>query len=220
MTPFLFALTFALAFAYWVIVYKNWYKAELFFKPAVMASLLLTILFTRPTLSNGLIYFFAAIVFSMIGDILLLFPSRFMLGLVMFLAAHVCYIIGFNIPLPKFDLFTVLLAIFVAILAGRLYQRIDIGLVQKGLRRLQIPVRVYMIVLSLMFISGFSTLFRTDWPAWSALLAAGGVLSFVASDTMLAWDKFVHPLRTRRVGYMIAYHVGQIAIVAAALLKL
>jgi uncharacterized membrane protein YhhN len=220
MTFILFAFTFVLAVVHWIIIYKRWRKAEFFFKPAVIVALLATLWLTQPGLPNGLAYFAAALLFSLIGDFLLLFPSFFVFGLVMFLAAHLCYIIGFNIPLPQFDLFSLFLAVSVAVLAGRIYQRLNAGLMQKGLRRLQTPVKFYLVSLSLMFISGFSTLFRVDWSPSAALLAAGGVFLFALSDTLLAWNKFVRPLRTRRIGYMIAYHLAQIAIIAGVLVKL
>jgi len=219
MSLFLFGLTFILAVIHWVTVYKHWLKAELFFKPAVMASLFAALFITSPDLANGLGFFAAAVLFSMAGDVLLLFPSRFTLGLAMFLVAHICYIVGFNIPLPRLSPFVILLAIFVLVPANWLYRRIRAGLLEKGLRRLRKPVQAYMVILSLMFLSGIATLFRPDWPLPAALLTAGGASLFAASDTLLAWNKFVRPLRSRRVGYMIAYHLGQMAIIAGALLK-
>jgi uncharacterized membrane protein YhhN len=214
----LFILALLLAAADWVAVYKHWRKIEIFLKPTVMVVLLLAVFAAQPALPGRLAFFAAGIVFSLLGDALLLSARGFMAGLVMFALAHISYIIGFNIPLPRLDLFIVLLAIFVAMLAGRLYRRINEGLHQKGLHRLQRAIQVYLVLLSLMFISGFSTLFRVEWPAAAALLVAGGATLFIASDTMLAWNKFVRPLRTRRVGYMIAYHLGQIAIIAGAVL--
>lgn len=219
MSPFLFGLTIALAAADWFAIYKNWRKAEIFLKPAVIITLLLALFSAQPALPGRLAFFATGLAFSLLGDTLLLSTRGFMAGLVMFALAHISYVVGFNIPLPQLDLFIVLLSIFVAILAGRLYRKIDEGLAHKGLRRLRRPVQAYIILLSLMFISGFSTLFRIEWPPASALLAALGAALFVASDSLLAWNKFVHPLRTRRVVYMAAYHLGQIAIIAGVLLN-
>lgn len=219
MTLALFGLTLLLAIVHWITVYKHWYKAEFFFKPAVMAALLVAYLSGSPDFASSGWFFVAAILFSMAGDLLLLFPSRFVLGLLLFVLAHIGYIIGFNIPFPHISLPVIALAVLVIVPANWLYRRIRAGLVEKGLHRLRKPVQAYMVILSLMFLSGFATLFRPEWPLTAALLVAGGAALFAASDSLLAWNKFVHPLRTRRVGYMIAYHLGQMAIIAGVLLK-
>jgi len=60
------------------------------------------------------------------------------------------------------------------------------------------------------------TLFRSDWLSAPAYLASAGAVLFVASDTTLAWNKFVHPVRRGRLLVMITYHLGQIALIAGA----
>jgi uncharacterized membrane protein YhhN len=220
MTLFLFGLTFALAAIHWITVYKYWHKAELFFKPAVMAVLLTTLLIARPDFKNGLAFFAAAVFFSMLGDFLLLFPKRFILGLVMFLLAHWLYLLAFLLPFTSPTLPMLLLAILVVPPALWLYRRIRAGLRQKGWRHLSKPILAYLVVLSIMLLSALATLFRDDWPLQAALLVSGGALLFAASDGLLAWNKFVRPLHTRRVGYMIAYHLGQMLIVAGGLWRL
>jgi uncharacterized membrane protein YhhN len=210
-------LAFLLAVCHWFIVYKNWYKAELFFKPAVMLALFFALLAASPRLDDGLALFAAAIIFSLLGDVLLLFPSRFNLGLAMFLLAHIFYILAFNLPVLVPHPFIFLLAVFIFIPAAWLYRRIQTGLLEKGLRRLRPPVLAYLIILSMMLLSGLASLFRSDWPLPAALLVAGGAILFATSDGLLAWNKFVRPLRTRRVGYMIAYHLAQVAILVGAL---
>ena len=220
MTLFLFGLTFALAVIHWITVYQYWHKAELFFKPAVMAVLLIPLLIARPDFKNGLAFFAAAVFFSMLGDFLLLFPKRFVLGLVMFLLAHLFYLPAFLLPFTWPTPPMLWLAILVALPALWLYQRIRAGLRQKGWRHLSKPILAYLVVLSIMLLSALATLLRNDWPIQAALLVAGGALLFAASDGLLAWNKFVHPLHTRRVGYMIAYHLGQMIIVAGGLWRL
>ncbi|NOX30743.1 MAG: hypothetical protein GXP35_11965, partial [Actinobacteria bacterium] len=46
------------------------------------------------------------------------------------------------------------------------------------------------------------------------LLIALGALLFVASDTLLATDRFVVPRSDRRMWVHVLYHLGQISIVA------
>ena len=50
---------------------------------------------------GGMLFFGLGLVFSLGGDIALLFSSRwFLLGLFSFLLAHIMFIIGFNTPMP------------------------------------------------------------------------------------------------------------------------
>lgn len=220
MTPFLFGLALTLAVIHWITVYKYWYKAELFFKPAVMAVLLIILFIAGPDFKNGLAFFVAAIFFSMLGDLLLLFPKRFIFGLVMFLLAHLLYVLAFLFPFILPTPLMLLLAILIALPAAWFYRRVRAGMREKGWRHLSKPILAYLVILSIMFLSALATLFRADWPLNAALLVSGGALLFVLSDGLLAWNKFVRPLRTRRVGYMIAYHLGQMLIVAGALWRL
>lgn len=211
------SLAFLLAVSHWFIVYKNWYKAELFFKPAVMLALFLALLAASPRLEAGLALFAAAILFSLLGDVFLLFPRRFNLGLAMFLLAHIFYILAFTLPVLVPHPLVLLPTAFIFLLAAWFYRRLQTSLLEKGLRRLQAPLLAYSVVLSIMLLAGLATLLRSDWPLPAALLVAAGALLFSASDGLLAWNKFVRPLRTRRVGYMIAYHLAQIAILVGAL---
>lgn len=121
---------------------------------------------------------------SLAGDVLLMLPPDryFVAGLGAFALAHISYILAFawaragapiSWPLP------VLLALYGAIVLAALWRHLGNN---------RIPVIVYMILIELM--------------AWQALeywllerslgsgLAALGALLFVASDTVLAFEKF------------------------------
>ncbi len=92
----LFSLAVLVALADWYAVDKNITWLRYSSKPLVII-LLGTWLLLQPISFSILFWFFLALVFSLIGDIWLLAPSRFfMAGLASFLLAHVCYIIGFN----------------------------------------------------------------------------------------------------------------------------
>ena len=49
------------------------------------------------------------------------------------------------------------------------------------------------------------------------VLAAAGAVLFVASDSMIAWDRFVHPFERAPVAIMVTYHLGQAGLVASLL---
>jgi len=59
---------------------------------------------------------------------------------------------------------------------------------------------------------------RPDWSSIAALFASLGAILFYASDSMLAWDRFVNPLSHARLKVMTTYHLGQIGILLGAML--
>jgi uncharacterized membrane protein YhhN len=63
------------------------------------------------------------------------------------------------------------------------------------------------------------TLFRMEWNAIAALLAALGAFLFYFSDVILAWNKFVMPIKNGRIINMVTYHLGQIALIAGVLIQ-
>jgi uncharacterized membrane protein YhhN len=67
-----------------------------------------------------------------------------------------------------------------------------------------------------MLFSALMTLFRTDWASIPAYLVSLGAVLFVTSDVVLAWNKFVSPIRRGRLILMVTYHLGQIALIAGA----
>ena len=70
-----------------------------------------------------------------------------------------------------------------------------------------------------MLFCALSASFHPDWQLIPALWVGVGAISFTASDSLLAWNKFVTPLRYGRVFLMITYHLGQIAIMIGAILQ-
>lgn len=183
-------------------------------KPAVMVFLFIWLV-TAAGLGGAALWFGVGMLLCLVGDILLIFEDRFFIfGLAAFLLGHVAYIIGFNVPTPTFDFFGLLLAIFIAILGGRIFGRIQTGLVEKKLLRLRRPVMAYTVVISLMLLSAMLTLFRADWKPGAALLAAAGAGAFLISDVILAFNKFVAPVKNGRMLNIAVYHLGQIMLAA------
>ncbi|MEW5828929.1 MAG: lysoplasmalogenase [Chloroflexota bacterium] len=183
-------------------------------KPAVMV-FLFAWLVTATGPGGAALWFGAGMLLCLAGDILLIFEDRFFVfGLAAFLLGHVAYVVGFNIPLPEFDFFGLLLAVFIAILGGQVFRKIQAGLVEKKMLRLRRPVMAYTVVISMMLLSAMLTLFRTDWRPGAALLAAAGAGAFMVSDVILAFNKFVSPIRNGRMLNIGVYHLGQILLAA------
>jgi alkenylglycerophosphocholine/alkenylglycerophosphoethanolamine hydrolase len=220
-----FILLFAVAVVDWVAVAKNWKRIEYIAKPATMVLLLIWL--GLAGLDNiPLACFALGIFFSLAGDVSLMVSyarfseNWFILGLAAFLLAHVSYIIGLNVPLPKVSLFwSLAIALILALTAVRLLRRIIDSIRQKGLKRMAFPVGLYGAVITLMLLSALLTLSNLDWRPSASILVASGAFLFYLSDSVLAWNKFVTPIRNGRLINMILYHLGQIALVAGAVVQ-
>ena len=85
------------------------------------------------------------------------------------------------------------------------------------MNRLVYPVIVYGLVTSLMLYAAMSTISDHDWDIGAAFLVSVGAFLFWISDLMLAWNKFVSPLKFRRLLIVAAYHIGQISLIAGVI---
>lgn len=218
MSAILFVLTILAALVEWAAIFKGWRRLEYFAKPGVIVFLLAWLLAGRLE-SRALFAFGLGLLFSLAGDILLLLSNErrwFMFGLGAFFFAHLAYIVGFNVPPPPFSPLTFAVGLIILVSVLPLIRRILLGVRQKGLRRLLEPVRAYANVISVMLFSALMTLFRSDWQSGPAYLVSLGALMLISSDVLLAWNKFVRPVRRGRLVLMILYHIGQVALIAGA----
>jgi uncharacterized membrane protein YhhN len=221
-----FILAFLVAVMDWVAVAKGWKKVEYIAKPAVMLVLLGLLARFGGFGSLPLIFFGLGIFFSLAGDIFLMisfyrFSNRwFIPGLIAFLLAHVAYITALNMPLPIVSpIWSMGLAVILALSAARLLRRIIAGVRQKGLRRLVLPVELYGTIITLMLLSALLTLYNAVWKSSASGLVALGAILFYFSDTLLAWNKFVNPIKNGRLANITLYHLGQFALVAGIILQ-
>ena len=200
-------------------LYKSWHKLEYFVKPAVMVCLFIWLVSTAG-LQGALLWFGIGIIFSLMGDIILLFIDRFfMFGLIAFLLAHIFYLVGFNVPLPEsLGIWAFGVTIVIGLGAVRLLRRIVDG-VRKTQPRLVMPVIVYSTVITLMLLSALLTLYRPEWASAPAYLVSFGAFLFYVSDIILAWNKFITPIKYGRMLNIGIYHLAQIAIVVGVAMQ-
>ena len=210
----------------WAAVARGWKRVEYAAKPAALAVLLGLLILVGGFGSPALICFGLGLSFSLVGDVLLMVsyvrPSNrwFLAGLVSFLLAHLAYIVGLITPLTGVSLFWVIgLGLILGLTASRLLRRILAGVEEKRLYRLAAPVGIYGTVLTVMLLAALLTLYRPDWQKGAAALTGLGAILFYASDVVLAWDKFIAPLRKARLANIIPYHLGQLALVVGILLQ-
>lgn len=200
----------------WIAVGKQWKGLEFFAKPGVML-LMLVWLWSLGGFSGQMTWFAIGLGLSLCGDIFLMLPrEQFLAGLAAFLGAHVAYLIGFNPTLPPVNPVSLALAIMVGLTAARLYRAIAIGLATSGNRKLHVPVLIYSTVISLMLLSALLSLARQEWGPIPALMVSFGAMLFFLSDGILAWNKFVRPLRYGKLVTIITYHLGQVLIATGA----
>ncbi|MBN2470216.1 MAG: lysoplasmalogenase [Anaerolineae bacterium] len=213
------ALALLLTAVNWLSVWHSWRVPNLLSKPAVIVAMLAWY-FSACGCRTPSAWFAAGLAFSLAGDILLMLPNRFFLyGAAAFMLAHAAYIIGFNQPFPVFDLRAIaLFAVFISLMA------IVYGVLRRGVksspafRRMISPLAIYSAVISLMVFSALATLFRPDWQPAASGLAASGALLFLFSDILLAADRFIQPYPGARLWKRVAYHLGQLALAAGALI--
>jgi len=194
---------------------KNLPNLERVAKPAVMVCLFAW-LYLSTGLQGNMLWFGLGILFSLIGDVLLMLSVDrfFVFGLLAFLVAHVLYIVGFQDQFASASGSSLLLVVILAVSVMRVIRRIVGAMRAKGMNRLVIPVVVYSIVISVMLFAAMSTIFDPAWSTSAAFFVSVGAFLFYMSDIILAWNKFVAPIKNGRMINIGLYHLGQIGLIA------
>jgi uncharacterized membrane protein YhhN len=156
-----------------------------------------------------------ALFFSWGGDVLLLFqdsgPIFFLLGLSAFLLAHIFYIVFFHrIRIRENIKGNAWLLLLVVI-----YYGILITILSPHLGSMKLPVRVYGIVISFMFMLAMHMLSIRNRRAGKLMMT--GALLFVVSDSLLAINKFYAPFDYASVLIMLTYGFAQLLIIEGAI---
>lgn len=179
-------------------------------KPSILIALILFFWTQSTALQKPIrILTVFALLFSLLGDVLLMFDdlsaNYFMMGLIAFLMAHLFYILLFLKYRDKnrkpiwFGLLLIVYGI------GMFYGLKD------GLGEMLVPVIFYMMVILVMVISAY---WRTKTLGkWSYILVFFGALFFMISDSLLAINKFHTALPLSNVSIMLTYALAQFLIV-------
>ena len=140
---------------------------------------------------------------SLTGDVFLLWPKEgFLPGLVSFLLAHLAYIAAFCVPvrLAAKPLAFLVYAVIAAVLLSQLW-----GGVPAALR---VPVLAYVACLATMAAQAATWWRSAPGDACARWAAAGGLL-FMASDTLLAFNKFASPVPLSALWILLTYWLAQ-----------
>jgi uncharacterized membrane protein YhhN len=198
-----------------IAVYLNDDSLRFITKPLLMPLLAIHLLRrTNSVVSTLKVWIFLALFFSWTGDIFLLFdekgPSFFLLGLSAFFIAQVFYIVFFhNIRMREYIRGNALLLLLVIV-----YYSILISVLSPFLGNMKLPVRIYGVVLSFMLMLAMHTTLGKNRRA--ALWMTTGAILFVASDSLLAFNKFFSTFNYAGLTIMLTYGLAQLFITEGA----
>ncbi len=178
-------------------------------KPLLMPSLALWLLKETRGLQSPLrTAWLIGLLFSMLGDILLMFSGGtfFLLGLSAFLLAHLFYIGGIAKGLRERSGFLLKNAVW--ILPFLLFPILFLYWLMEGIPvAMRIPVAVYAIVIATMALSVANLKgYISNKIFWTMM---SGAILFVLSDSLIAANKFGHAFEGARVAVIGTYMLGQ-----------
>jgi len=201
----------------------QWQEVEFITKPFLVLSLLVIFLFyQRKYGANRFSRFISlGLFFCLAGDILLMFQDfgdYFVYGLSAFLIGHIFYILAFfrtnlenhEIPLIKKQGWVMVLIVAYGYL---FFQQI-----KDHLGEMIGPVIVYTMVITLMLLIAANRYKKVSPQSFRYIFF--GAMLFVASDSILAWNKFVHQIDFSHALIMSTYGLAQLFITTGAILQL
>lgn len=193
-------------------------EIHVWIKPLLMPLLMIIILQpNNPTKSPKPSLILLAIFLSWLGDVFLLWEAKhslfFILGLLAFLLAHICYLVYFLKSGSRFSLNnskTIMLTVGVFSYGTWLVVRL-----WPFLGSLSLPVVVYAATLSCMVI--ISLLLPKNLKTTARFLMGFGAILFLISDSLLAHHLFVKSAAWVGASVMATYGLAQLFIVMGAL---
>ena len=159
-------------------------------------------------------YLVMVLLFSWLGDILLIFDSslHFLLGLFSFLMAHFFYILIFSsYTMPfKIRVTHMVIILFFLVIATFILQA-----VWNRTGNLQVPVLIYTIIISVMGVTAtFNTIENGDYHSLF------GALLFIISDALIAFNTF-HSISVEGLNFplliMLTYIGAQLILVSSVI---
>jgi uncharacterized membrane protein YhhN len=204
----LLALFIAIAALDWVAVHARTTRLEYVAKPGCMVLLIAAALAMDPADDAARAALVVALVLSALGDVFLMLPARqpnvpgpnlFVAGLGAFLLAHMAYVVGFvleGVEGAGLLVGLVPVAFLIAVVGRPVTRAVKAG----DEPELALPVTAYIAVISAMVLFAFGT---TDGRA------AAGALLFADSDSLIAWERFVHARPWGPLTIIVTYHLAQ-----------
>lgn len=210
-----FSIFILISIVYVACIIFNLPVIEFYLKPLLILPLIVAVFIS--TNFKYRIILLIALIFSLAGDTLLLFvykdASFFILGLVAFLTAHIFYIILFARELKKTGGKLIWkLPGFVVII---IYLAALLFLLIPHLGSLLMPVIIYSLVISSMLYMAY--LLSCNWKKPASIFLMTGAIAFILSDSLLAINKFYHPIPLPGFFIMATYLYAQGALVRSCI---
>ena len=200
-------LIILLFIGYLVLVFFEKEDIASYIKPLLVPVLLLS--FYTSVKQRGNYKIIGALVFSTMGDILLIFEGRpfFILGLLSFLLAHVLFVLIFRSRAGtiKLDFYTVVCSLFILS-----YYFFFMKFLWPHLGAMRIPVLAYAFVISGMLWMALQLLRSTSSLRGHIVL---GALFFVVSDSLLSIQLFYSSFELAHFYVMLTYLLAQFLLV-------
>ncbi len=175
---------------------------------------------TRGVSSKFSRYMQMGLLFSLLGDILLMFTSLselyFIFGLLAFLCAHVSYCLAFIASFRK-NQFS-LPEMFLAAMPFLLMSGTVFYILMPYLKSMLVPVLAYILVITAMGIFSALRYKSVERRSYYSILA--GALFFMLSDTLLAFNKFYQPFNYTGIAIMSTYILAQYLLVEGSLIAI
>jgi len=189
-------------------------------KPALMLILIFYFALGSRKLASAKFLILAALIFSWLGDVFLLFDkiekSYFIYGLSSFLLAHISYIFYFWFMRKINGVRKIPSILLVAGIV--IYVSIFLAVLAANVNDLFIPLTIYALIISVMLTASLSA-FDFGENIYGKICVAGTFL-FVVSDSILAINRFVAPLTLAPFFIMLTYAAAQFLIVEGSLQNL
>jgi uncharacterized membrane protein YhhN len=185
---------------------------KIFIVPLLMGWLISSLPLIKPAIHKWVI---AALIFSWGGDVLLMLEPQnsifFILGLVSFLVAHICYIVFFQRIKKEEKVKTN----WLLILPVPVYYTLLIIFLFPHLGNLKLPVLIYGAVISTMLAFALH-MQQIMYKAAGTKMMMGAIL-FIISDSVLAINKFYQSFGGAGIVIMLTYAFAQLLIVSGVI---
>jgi uncharacterized membrane protein YhhN len=172
------------------------------FKPLTIIFIILIALESKFPVSSFYKYtIIAGLLFSLAGDVFLMLPrDRFIPGLVSFLIAHLFYIASFTFESGRAP------SVWGAI-PFLIYGSLMLRVLWRDLGKMRLPVMIYVLAILMMGWTAASRLMMTG--ERGSMFAFTGALLFIASDSMLAIERFKGRFRGAQAFILTTYFAAQ-----------
>lgn len=211
-TAALLKIFIAIAFIYLALLFFSGEDSAWFMKPLLLPAMMSGVLASEKFPTKNLLIW--ALVFSWFGDVVLMFADKgqlfFIIGLLLFLTAHMIYILLFN-KQQKTQNSSNNSGLYIGVVFIVGYLFVMLFVLYPKLGGLKIPVTFYAMVISMMLFMALKGFFGWQNPANYYVLT--GAICFVVSDSLLAFNKFYEPIQLATFNIMSTYLLAQFLIV-------